>query len=514
MGPRADASTIAGPGVFPRDRARVHYPISIFLCGTLCSVASASDWSRVSPGIEYREMTLEGPVRVYIARADRSMKNWTIDTLTAQGTVKGARETVPDMVVRYNDSVNADGQRCDIKIAINGDYFNATTGVPPGGQVISGWFIRRYGEYTGGSGFVWTSDRRCVMGGNLRTLPYQHVIFADGSKMAIQCLNEKRADNRLALFTHHYAENTGTASDGAEVLICLSAPLAIFPPGGAIKGEIIRVRRDSGSTPLPYEHAVLSATGHTAEELLKHAHEGQGVGIAMELQDYGNEEIGLPPADWHNAYASLGGPKCVVVKGKVPHEWWEKKAERQIKAGGKSGAIIPDPRTAIAFNDRYVYFIVIDGRYAESKGMTFTEAGRFCADVLKAEYAVLQDGGGSSTMWVDGRVRNRPSGKPNVDEPGVLRPVANGYCMAILQAPQRSGAFKVDGDVTAGDGLQLRLGPGFQYGIAATVPAGRSGKIIRHSLDGIFAKRTHWWNCRFGDADGWVPQERIASGRR
>ncbi len=49
--------------------------------------------------------------------------------------------------------------------------------------------------------------------------------------------------------------------------------------------------------------------------------------------------------------------------------------------------------TRYAFNDRYIYFLVIDGRSKESVGMTFTEAGFFCRDELKASHAALQDGG-------------------------------------------------------------------------------------------------------------------------
>jgi len=36
---------------------------------------------------------------------------------------------------------------------------------------------------------------------------------------------------------------------------------------------------------------------------------------------------------------------------------------------------------------------------------------------------VNQDGGGSSTMWLNGEVRNNPSGKPGMDKAGQLRPV-------------------------------------------------------------------------------------------
>ena len=42
--------------------------------------------------------------------------------------------------------------------------------------------------------------------------------------------------------------------------------------------------------------------------------------------------------------------------------------------------------------------------------MTFTETGFFCRDVLQATDAILQDGGGSSTLWVDGKVTGPDTG--------------------------------------------------------------------------------------------------------
>jgi len=478
---------------------------------SLLAVASvAADWTPVAPGIGYREYTLAGPVRVFATRADRSMRNWTIDTMTSLGTVKGGRERVPDMAARYDDSVTFDGRRYDVKVAINGDYFHMRTGVALGGQIMSGWFVKRFGEYTGTSGFVWTAEGRCFLGGNVRNAAqFQRVLFADQAEMKINKLNEPRGPDELALYTPQYADNTGTNDDGIEVLARVAAPVAIMPRPPGTKCQIAQVRDKQGSTPLPFDHVVLSANGRAADKLRRHVKAGEVFYVDLRLQDYGNKGIGLASGDWTNAYASIGGPKYIVVNGKVPRDW-EAKAARYAAEGKKHGSVVQDPRTAIAFNDQYVYFLVIDGRSKESIGMTFTEAGNFCRDELKAKNATLQDGGGSSTLWVDGRVRNTPSGKVGTDPAGGLRPVANGYCIALVLAPKRSDAFRAGQQVTLKKEGSLRLGPGTNYGLAGSIGTGAKGKVAEHHLNGIFAKGTFWWKCRGQNWEGWLAENSLS----
>jgi hypothetical protein len=100
------------------------------------------------------------------------------------------------------------------------------------------------------------------------------------------------------------------------------------------------------------------------------------------------------------------------------------------------GQLIPDlnhkvtqPRSAIGYskNGRYLYLVVVDGRQPlYSEGMTLLELARFLQS-LGADYAMNLDGGGSSTLVVEG-----PNGEPRVLNspidnyiPGRERPVAN-----------------------------------------------------------------------------------------
>ncbi len=82
------------------------------------------------------------------------------------------------------------------------------------------------------------------------------------------------------------------------------------------------------------------------------------------------------------------------------------------------------PRTcACITEDERVLFLTVDGRTAESHGMALPEL-RMLLQSLGCRDAVNLDGGGSTTMWVQGRVVNMPCDNKRFDHEGE-RPVAN-----------------------------------------------------------------------------------------
>lgn len=60
------------------------------------------------------------------------------------------------------------------------------------------------------------------------------------------------------------------------------------------------------------------------------------------------------------------------------------------------------PRTAIGITeDKRVLFVTVDGRFNDAVGMS-TQLLASYMEILGAEYALNLDGGGSTTMWIDG----------------------------------------------------------------------------------------------------------------
>lgn len=149
--------------------------------------------------------------------------------------------------------------------------------------------------------------------------------------------------------------------------------------------------------------------------------EGPWIGVAGEEEEgsgYGRPE----PADEDDEV--IGGFPLLLKDGAVVGD---------LEVGERpSFAAARHPRTAAGL-DRdtgTLWLVVVDGRSGESVGMSLPELTSLLHG-LGAEDAVNLDGGGSSTMWVLGRVVNRPS------DPAGERPVANG--LWLVDGPGRCG---------------------------------------------------------------------------
>ncbi|MEV4538099.1 phosphodiester glycosidase family protein [Asanoa sp. NPDC049518] len=129
------------------------------------------------------------------------------------------------------------------------------------------------------------------------------------------------------------------------------------------------------------------------------------------------------PDDDRAVAAAIGGNRVLVRDG-VPLD---------------IGDVTPEPRTAVGFSadGRKMIMLTVDGRQADSRGVTLTELGRLMAS-LGAHDALNLDGGGSSTLVAREpgaaavRVENAPSD-------GSERPVPNGLA---IYAPQGSGRLR------------------------------------------------------------------------
>ena len=83
--------------------------------------------------------------------------------------------------------------------------------------------------------------------------------------------------------------------------------------------------------------------------------------------------------------------------------------EIQVKKGQDVGqSMASNPRTAIArVSNNHYYFVVSDGRTSESEGLSLLELAEFLKS-LGAEDAYNLDGGGSTAMYFNGKIVNKP----------------------------------------------------------------------------------------------------------
>lgn len=465
-------------------------------------------WQVIAPGIEYREFYLEGPNHIYVARMQRDEPQVTLETGIAQGKLSGGLETVHEMAARYDQAINfwgeTWGRRNQVVVAINGSYYDPESGVPTSGQVQSGWYAKRFDEQHSVSGFAWTLDRQAFIGGCIVHLPEKQQIttLRSGDTQPFDGVNVPRGEDELIIYTPQYDATTLTDDKGVEVSVELSRPLLILPLPAMITGTVREVSVGEGSMLIPFDHVVLSASGGAGEALQDSVRIGDVVGISQEMRHLEPDCRNPQPVSWEKTYAGLGSGFVFLRDGVV-------------QAIDDLGAVLRSPRTAVVFNERYIFFIVVDGRdHFQSQGMSIVELAVFARNTLGAVWGAALDGGGSSTMIVNGELKNKPN--PDVEEAPsgtVERAVANGLMMVRVLPFEKSSRFRVGDNVaTEGSGETLvRLGPGTNYPFLAVLAPGSQGIVLKplHDLNGVLAKGYHWWKVAFGDVIGWVAEERL-----
>jgi exopolysaccharide biosynthesis protein len=116
--------------------------------------------------------------------------------------------------------------------------------------------------------------------------------------------------------------------------------------------------------------------------------------------------------DLSGAKMAIGGGPALVREGKM---------------ATFTSAPARHPRTAIGWNDKFFFFVVVDGRQPKlSVGMTLQELASYMIK-LGCQEAMNLDGGGSATFWVYGNVMNSPCY-------GYERPMAN--ALVLVQKPK------------------------------------------------------------------------------
>ena len=463
-------------------------------------VVRGEDWETIVPGIDYRFFNLDGPNRLHAARLDTREPSVVIESSLAVGGLAKGFETVSGMAQRYNGELLAWGDqwgpRGRVVVAINGSSFDPETTQPYGGLFHSGEYARRYGNLAGGTGFVWTDDREgaipgCVTHDKARQLATR---LADGETFEIDSVNLLRDDDGLILFTPQYAAATPHNRNETEAVLQLEAPLGIVPPPKYAEAIVLEIREGSGETPLYFDQAVLAGQSGAAA-FLRQLQPGERIGISQEITDLGFGCRGNGGFDWTDVYAGIGGGFVFLREG-------------EIFVSDDSGEDEPDPRTAICLDDRYVYFLVVDGRDDDvSIGMSLDEVAHFCRDELGATWGLNQDGGGSSAMWVNGRVVNTPSD-------GWERPVANGLMMMAVEPPSTSRRFSEGFIVQVQAHGQIRLGPGVNQPILDVAAPGEELQIaaVAPSLSGVFASGSYWWKVVRKGELGWIPEQALVLG--
>ena len=344
-------------------------------------------WQEEAPGVRVAHLTdsslLEppAPISIWLLRADLALAD--VRAVLANDEIVDT-ETVPDIAIRQRAIA-----------AVNAGFFLIPAGDPSGIYKLNGQLVSDTKRPRGALGIVREGAATRLVFGRVSAsmrlrLPRRG---RPDAVVEIAGVDTTRRRGRLMLFTSAYHADTDTAANGMEWVLS-GKPLQVT--GGPFT---------AGKTPIPRNGFVLSYGGASAPPPLH----GLRVGSRVELEtEYvardGREE------DWKKADAIVGGAGLLLRDGIVVEDW---KMEQFTAAFAETR----HPRTLVGSHaDGSLWLVTVDGRQPKlSAGMTLSEL-RALARRLGLRNALNLDGGGSTTMWVGGKVLNSPS-----DAAGVRR---------------------------------------------------------------------------------------------
>ncbi|MGE5429674.1 MAG: phosphodiester glycosidase family protein [Syntrophomonadaceae bacterium] len=355
----------------------------------------------IAPGVTYSKIyNAQDTLSINILKIDLRQGNYYLRAAKAHDRLTG-REKTSHMAARFSDSTH------EVLAAVNADFFNMKTGEVENNMVIEGQFLKAVHvtdspfdpSHKIHSQFAFTYGNKPLIE---KFSFYGEVIMPDGNKNSITRINSSADSNSFTLYNFYQGNET------PEVKGDLSRAEIELTPVKAQSDTFICVASSSvllgGKHAITKGKSILSAAGSFAPRLEKSLKYGDTLKVVVRLNPF------------HAAIRTVvGGWPQIVSNGMNIADQTD-----SLEGTFPKFSRVKHPRTGIGFSSDSltVYFITVDGRQESSSGATL----KAFADLMISEgiYEGLNlDGGGSTTMVINGKVVNRPSDKEGE------RPVGN-----------------------------------------------------------------------------------------
>lgn len=360
---------------------------------TACNPGSSTiHTEQLAPGVDHHEIhLLAGPWWIHVIEVDLErarQEGIRLETAKADHAQGGFQRT---------------SSMAEAAIAaVNGDYFYER-GRPLGLQIRRGELLQEPHRFSSALAMS-AAGEPMVAVFKLRA----GLITPRGQVVSIFALNREPTVNGLTLYNRF-----GTAwqdSVRAEFGFQMQQTEPGSPINDTLSVRVTQVRRKGWPLRLESEQWLLAAGAD------------HGIGEIMAPGDTIQLFCNLPPANERLSEAIGGGPR-IIRDGSVSIEYAVEHLDQNF-------ATARHPRTAVAYSrfGRTLFLVTVDGRQpGYSVGMSLEELADFLRHRLaeftrsrsNAHQALNLDGGGATTVVVDGEVANRPS------DPTGERPVAN-----------------------------------------------------------------------------------------
>lgn len=333
----------------------------------------------VVPGVVHTKHVKAGPLVVDVLEIDLTNPQYRLESYRPSGLVKTSRQAIENTSRGHT-----------VIVAVNADFFSFKTLRPLSNQVVNGKFV--LGTKSPRSHVAIDEQNKVYF----EQLSFKGFSLHRGHRWEIDGVNRNRLSNETVFFNSFWGPTTDSDTLGVKLVVRLAGTrwaahdTMIF---------VVVSRSAEGTVSIPDDGGVLATSMDFA-----------GVGVNDTLRMF----LGFS-AFGRSISQVLGGAGRILESGKDV-------TEANVEQEGLARKFLTDkhPRTFVGSNRDItrVFLCTVDGRQAASVGMQFNEMAKFLVS-LGAWNAINLDGGGSTTMVVQGRIANSPS-----DRTGE-RPVAN-----------------------------------------------------------------------------------------
>ncbi|HRX86043.1 MAG TPA: phosphodiester glycosidase family protein [Phycisphaerae bacterium] len=404
----------------------------------------------IAPGVYHAEWDLPTPQVNHVVAFDLADPQYTIEMGFAQGhRYFTAKEPVSTIASRYDTAGH------EVVAAINASFFGSGLDIlgmlGSGGNLIASPTNMPHTYMLEQSGEGWAATNLASAAMVAR--------FADDAEVTIDSLDYPCASGVINLYTPDYGPSTHSVAQGVEIIVeNVNMPLR---PNKWLEGRIAAIRTGSQSldNAIPTDGFILAACSGAESELLAHATVGADVAVRFTMAN-----------------------RLVNLQTLVSGNYWI------VKDGvAQPGEAVRHPRTVIAWSGTKHWFVTFDGRQAGyAVGATTAEQADFLINALGVENAINLDGGGSTTMVIDGTVVNCPSDNATTPCTGTERADPNALLLIRRTA---TSTFPLTDNFAAGNRYlpwDDKFGPNAVEAFVPTAPNGDGTVMHVLSADSAF----------------------------
>ncbi|HMT09085.1 MAG TPA: phosphodiester glycosidase family protein [Pyrinomonadaceae bacterium] len=362
-----------------------------FFLFVLCFYAvdlTAQDWKTVADGVEHAQVRREFTgkfVDINLLRLD--LKKVRLDVRHAMDAAIGTERT-SSIATRHGAFA-----------AINAGFFRLDTSIWAGDSV---GILKSNGESLSESSrdrvALFIMDRPTVTSVEIAHVTNSLTFRIGRTVQSIMGLNRERLSNETVLLTPDFHQTTLTSCDGISIVVR--------------RNRISAVHENKCGIKIPADGFVISALGDQHKLIKKMVLKiGVRVMVSDRVVSFTNDPSPREKRRvrdltllYQRASGVTNGVPQLINKSKIDITWEQEKAS-------KSFVETRHPRTAVAkLKDGKFLMLTADGRSDASAGLDLYDLAKYMLE-LGAVDAMNLDGGGSTTMFLDGKVVNKPSDK-------------------------------------------------------------------------------------------------------